>query len=484
MQYLRPVQSHRRKELPLRGSAHAVVLGAGAAGTLAAAALARHVEHVTLVERDELPDGPRPRRGVPQAHHAHLLMAGGARHIESLLPGTLDRLVASGAHRIGAPNDLVSCTAQGWTRRSPEIQFIMACTRPLLDWTLRQALLDDERISVRTGVSVDGLDGHLGRVAAVRLHEPSTGEIHRLEADLVVDATGRGSAAERWLAELGVPAVPAETVDTGLAYATRLFRAPAGTEKGFPIVNVLAGLDGPHPGRGGVLLPVEDGRWMVTLSGMRDQAPPGDGAGFVEFARRLRHPVLAELIACARPDGPVRTTRSTANRRRRYDRLSAWPAGFVVTGDALASFNPVYGHGLSVAAKSAVTLRAALDRRGAGVWATAKGTRRLQRALAAAGADAWLLATGQDVFYPGAVGPSPGLAARVQRRYVERLMRSAEGRRALAAAVSDVLTLSAPLTRLFSPRVVAGTLLGPTGSPLTAPPFTADEKRVLQDAGR
>src|SRR5690349_15490726 len=96
---------------------HAVVLGGGPAGMLAATVLVRHHDEVTVVERDKLPDGPQPRTGVPQARHAHLLMSGGARAIEELLPGTLDELFAAGAHRVGVPNALVSLSAQGWVPR-------------------------------------------------------------------------------------------------------------------------------------------------------------------------------------------------------------------------------------------------------------------------------------------------------------------------------------------------------------------------------
>src|SRR4051794_14575870 len=95
----------------------AVVIGGGMTGMLAAAVLAEHAD-VTVVERDVLPDGPHPRRGLPQARHAHVLWSGGVKALEHLLPGVTDRLVARGAWKARIMTDLVSKAPSGqWFRR-------------------------------------------------------------------------------------------------------------------------------------------------------------------------------------------------------------------------------------------------------------------------------------------------------------------------------------------------------------------------------
>ncbi|WP_433263431.1 FAD-dependent oxidoreductase [Actinosynnema sp. CS-041913] len=317
---------------------HAVVLGGGLAGMLAASVLARHLDAVTVVERDVLPEGPAFRAGLPQGRHAHLLMSGGARCVERLLPGTLDRLTAAGAHRVGIPDDLVSLSSQGWLRRFPEMQFMITCSRPLLDWVVRAQVLRDKRITVRENTGTGGLVGDRTRVTGVLLEDRGNHRRTRLDADVVVDATGRGSKMKQWLGELGLPDVCEERVDSGLAYATRIFRAPGRAAAGFPIVNVQADPRAPRPGRTATLLPIEGGRWLVTLSGTRGGEPTTDEDRFVDFARSVRHPVVGDLIADAEPLGPVYGSHSTVNRRLYYERLRSWPDGLLVIGDAVATF--------------------------------------------------------------------------------------------------------------------------------------------------
>ncbi|GHH46582.1 NAD(P)/FAD-dependent oxidoreductase [Lentzea cavernae] len=446
---------------------HAVVLGGGLAGVLAASVLVRHVDEVTVVERDKLPDGPESRSGVPQARHAHLLMSGGARAIEALLPGTLDALFAAGAHRIGVPNDLVSLSAQGWVPRFPEMQFIVTCSRSLLDWVVRGRALRDNKISVLTGTEPVSLLGSRDAVTGVLVEDRISRERISLEADLVVDATGRGSRLPAWLAEFGLPDVQSESVDSGLAYATRIFRAPPTAASGFPLVNVQANPRDPFPGCTATLLPIEDGKWLVTLSGTRGGEPSTDEAEFVGFARSVRNPVVGELIASAEPLSPVYGSHSTANRRMFFERLKSWPSGVLALGDSVATYNPVYGHGMSIAAQSAQALDAGL--------AAGQSAQQIQRGIGKVVDGAWAMATNQDILYPGAVGKPLPLAGRVLQRYVDRLVRTATTEAPVTRAFLEAFTLSAPMANLVSPKMMWATLRGPR-SRSPEPTLTADER--------
>ncbi|MFD7665636.1 pyridine nucleotide-disulfide oxidoreductase [Streptomyces sp. NPDC059788] len=465
----RGVPSVTTRRIPSGSSAHspsAVVLGGGLAGMLAAAVLAAHAD-VRIIERDHLPPTPDPRKGVPQAQHAHLLWSGGARTIESLLPGVTRRWLAAGARRIPLPTGLVSFTAQGWLRRWPEMQYLIACSRDLLDWGIRWQVLAHPKIRVLPGTEPVRLSGTIGHVTGVHVRDTATGDIRRLDADLVIDATGRGSAATAWLAALGLPTVPEEHVDSGLGYATRIFRAPAGTAH-WPVVNVQSDARAPVPGRTATLVPIEDARWLVTLSGTRGGQPTRQADEFLPFARNARHPIVADLIADAEPLTDVRLSRSTVNRRRRFDLLPAWPRGFAVLGDAVATYNPLYGQGMSVAAQQAAALRDALHRHGP----TAPDlTRRLQRTMNRLTQAPWAMATGQDILYPGATGPQPPAATRLLRGYTDRLVKTATSDPVVTRALLDVMTLSAPLQRLMHPNVAARVLRGPTQPPLTGPPL-------------
>jgi 2-polyprenyl-6-methoxyphenol hydroxylase-like FAD-dependent oxidoreductase len=458
---------------------HGVVLGGGMAGMLAARVLRRHLDRVTVVDRDDLPDGPELRKGVPQARHAHLLWSGGARLIESLLPGTIARLAAAGAHRIGVHEDMVSLSAYGWQHRFPETQFLLAASRALLDWVVRDETTRDPAIQVSAGTSIVDLYGTADRVGGVNVSGPGGAET--LDADVVVDASGRGSRLQQWLKPLGVTPPTEDTVDSGITYATRIYRAPHRAAAKFPMVSVYADFRERRPGQSGLVLPIENGQWIVTLSGTRGGEPPTDEEGFVAFARGLRYPLVGELIATAEPLTPVRGSRSTANRRRYYERLERWPSNLVVLGDALAAFNPIYGHGMSAAARSAAALDRALRRQ--------LGRPDLARAafagIARAVDDPWILAASQDAYYPDCTVDvtDPRLTEQLatRQRFAEVVGTAALCDPVVSAAATGVTALAAPVSSLESPSVVSALRQGNGRALLDGPPLTNQEWALVAD---
>ncbi|AZM93761.1 FAD-dependent monooxygenase [Streptomyces sp. W1SF4] len=479
------------------GRPTALVIGGSAAGLFAASVLAEFAD-VTLIERDTLPSGPEDRKGVPQARHAHLVWSGGVRAFEELLPGFVDGVVAEGGRLVPIMGDMVSrAPNEVWFRRfggrgtgsgdgsGTTPHRILVCSRNLLDHVLRDHVLREHvlrdhvqrapgtgRITVHEDSVVERLEGTATRVTGVTARI-GTGT-RTLTADLVVDASGRGSRAPAWLQALGLPAVTERQVDAGVAYATRTFRAPGTTGEGFPLVNVQAS-PAKAPGQGGIILPVEDGRWIVTLSGSRGGEPTKDPDAFASFALGLGDPVIGELIKDAEPLGDVVTTRSTANQRRYYEKMKDWPDGFVVLGDAVAGYNPVYGHGLTVAAQSALALRAVL----ADAGPTAPGAaRRVQRAAARPVSAAWDLAVGQDACYPDAGATPPRAVERLLTRFVDRAVETAARSPRALGALLDVMSLEKPATRLFSPDVLVPMLFGPRKPHLQAPPLTDAERKA------
>ncbi|MFI1886189.1 FAD-dependent monooxygenase [Streptomyces jumonjinensis] len=468
---------------PLRSvrGRRAVVIGGGLAGMLAAAALDGFADEITVVERDLLPDGPLPRKSLPQARHAHLLWSGGVRAFEQLLPGITRAWLAAGARRIPLPTGLVSLSSQGWLRRWPEMQYMISCSRDLLDWVVRERVLRAPAVTLLQGHTVRGLEGTAARVTGVRVSAEDGREL-TLDAELVVDAGGRGSRATGWLGELGIDGVEEGQVDSGLVYATRVYRAPHGSED-FPVVNVQSDPGDRVPGRTATLNPIENGRWLVTLSGTRGGEPSADPARFESFARsELRHPVIGELISRTEPLTPeVHLSRSTVNRRRWFEKAPEWPDGFIAVGDAVATYNPVYGQGMSVAAQGLAELRGTLRRHRLDEPGLA---RLVQQAVARPVGLAWDLATSLDILYPGAVGPPPRPGGGLMKRYVDRLAYAATGRAQLTRAFIGVITLSQPLSSWLHPDVMVGVLRGPGRAPLTGPPFTAREREIAAGRGR
>ncbi|MEG8275592.1 FAD-dependent monooxygenase [Streptomyces sp. AHA2] len=462
-------------------SRRAVVIGAGLAGMLAAAALSAVADEVVVLDRDDLPDGPEHRRGLPQGRHAHLLLAGGLASMEDLVPGVSMRkhLLAAGAHEIPLGSGMVVLTPEGWFRRwrhpGPRM---LTCTRALIDWAVRAAVLDNTGVVIRKAQVLE-LTGTRQRVTGVRLSTAAGQE--RLPADFVVDAGGRGSRIVTWLARLGIDDVREKTVDAGLVNATRLYRTPEGAER-FPLTMVQADPYRGRPGRSGMVLPIEGGRWMVSLAGTRGGGePPSDPDEFLRYTLDLPDPVVGRLISGAEPLTDVHVSRSTSNHRRYLEQVGSWPERLVVLGDALATFNPAYGQGMSVAALEARELERELRRAG---LASPGLARRVQRRAARPVQAAWTMAVSQDVWFPGTRGGSPGLADRLVTAYTRRMIRTATGSYTAASAVWDVMSMTTGPERLLRPSTVLATLSGPPLPPAAGAPLTEEERAILRRLDR
>nr|WP_222108790.1 monooxygenase [Streptomyces cupreus] len=434
--------------------------------------MAGHADRVTVVERDRFPEGSEARPGVPQGRHPHVLLQGGQVALESLLPGFLAQLRKAGAPWVGLPSDLVLWQSGRWLRRVPPTTHIYTGSRAQLEALVRSRVLADPRISVVEGAEVVGLLGDASRVRGVLLRDRSgdaRGEQRALEADLVVDASGSGTKAPQWLAAIGAEGPHEETIDTGLAYASRVYRGKDGVLDGETLGYYV--YPGPEQLHGGGALPLEDGSHLVIVSGLRGDEPPTGDDEFVTYTKRLGHPLLDRWLDDAEPLSPAFGYRRTANIRRRYDLPGRRPAGFLATGDALCAFNPIYGQGMAVAAMSAVALRDALaDRR------RTPTTRRVQRALLAASRQAWDISAGADRSMPGAVGTATdsGAADRVAGWYLRRVQERSPGDPVVGRAFRAVLTLSEPVAALFAPPVARAVLFGPPAPSPTEPPATPE----------
>jgi 2-polyprenyl-6-methoxyphenol hydroxylase-like FAD-dependent oxidoreductase len=457
---------------------HGIVLGGSWAGMLAAHVLARHLKTVTVVERDVLPDGPEHRKGSPQARHVHVLWSAGARIVEELLPGATDRLLAAGARKINFHEDLATLTSHGWQHRFPSRQFAVMCGRPLLDWVVREQILAGGRINVRHRTEAVELAGDGDRITGVHVRDLESGARELLEADLVVDAAGRGSRLRHWLTALGLPPIEEDVVDAGIAYSTRLFQAPEGATSGFPAINVAADHRERKPGRFGVVYPHENGRWMVTLSCTRGGELPTRDEDFLPYARTLRDPLVADLIGSVEPLTSVFASHIGANRRLYPERLERWPDGLLVLGDSLAAFNPIYGHGMSSAARAASVLDERLRQP-----LEPGSAHRTQRAISAVVDDPWIMAAAKDIEFvhcrTRAKDPRLTAGATARQSFSDlvsgRAIRSPE----VCGVVTDVMSMSAPQSELGTSAFLSLMQRDRMRPELTEPPLRAEELAIV-----
>ncbi len=389
---------------------HAVVIGGSLAGMMSAAVLADHFDRVTVFERDPVENGPVLHRSVPQGNHIHALLLGGQDVMASLYPGFTDELEQLGAVRFRSGIDVVFYAPNGkgyngtLSVKVPRDLGLVGhvMSRGLLEYQVRRRTIALANVHLKTESPIEALVHRDGRVRGVTCRRAPTSII---DADLVIDASGRGSHAMRWLAEMGVSAPEETAIGVDFAYTSTKFRRPEDTQGAEPMM--LIGGPPPNYTRGGGLFEIEGGIWHVSLAGRFGDYPPTDEAGFMRFAKELPSPRLYELISGAERVAEITHHRFPTSVWRHYEGLERFPERFLIVGDAVCSFNPVYGQGMSSAALQVRELRAVLRGRAT----ESDGLDDLAPAFFPRAAEAisapWILAANFDFAYPQTRGERP-----------------------------------------------------------------------------
>lgn len=435
----------------------AIVIGASLAGLLAARVLSEYYQEVVLLERDELDEQTGPRKGTPHAGHAHGLLARGVQGLEQLFPGLCQTLMAQGV--ISADVSVGVPFRSGFTRlaTSPVGVNGLAVSRYALETALRRRVLALPGVRLRCGVTVSALlhDDKARRVTGVSLlkagcSERDSDEDHQiLHGALVVDASGRGSRLPSWLRRLGYRAPEQEEVEVDVAYSTAYFRRDPGQlgQQAGALVSATPTLP-----RSGVVLAQEPDaqgtpRWVVTLAGYDRDHPTPTLDGMRQRACEMRCDEMIRITHEAEPITPVTSYRFTRSQWRHYERLRDFPAGLLAMGDAIASFNPTYGQGMTVAICEAQALSDAL----------ALGDERLAPRFFQAAARIvgipWQIAVGADLALPCVPGHRP-LPVRIVNAYMAGLFRAAEHDAEVGNAFVQVAHMLREPATLFAPRIL------------------------------
>ena len=442
--------------------------------------LADFYDRVTVVERDVLPTDPANRRGVPQGTLIHAVLARCTQILDELFPGFVDELKAMG---VGSWDDgdlsklWVSAGGHQTVRagRAPNAPAILFPSRPVLEWNVRHRVKAIPNVVFLEGHDVIALTAtpDHGRVTGARVMRRATERQTTLTAGLVVDATGRGSRTPVFLEELGYGRPPENELKVQLVYACQLLRITPGALR-----EHLIGLS-PEPGRPKMfgLVRHENDTWMFAVGTLAGAEPPGRRADMVRFAADFAPAHALEAIRTAEPLGEVVHHRVPSNRWRRYDKMRRMPEGLLVVGDAVCSFNPIYGQGMTVAAIEATVLRDCLRRGDRGL------TRRFFRASARKVRVAWQTAVGSDLALPEVVGPRP-ISMRISNAFLERVLTATEVDPVVAEQFMRITAMVDPPVRLLRPSILLRVMRTPAprnvttrkGMPMTNQNIEATKK--------
>ena len=309
-----------------------------------------------------------------------------------MFPGLRQSAVADGAVLLDWGRDTAWYHFGGWKKRLQESEIALLCSsRPFLESQVRRrlfALPNVRRLDRHdvTGVLSTADRSRMTGITVVSREdnndEEATSGGTKLEADLVVDAGGRGSKALGWLEALGYEKPPESTVRVQVGYASRIYNLPDPSIFDWRCLYVLGAP--PESRRLGAIFPMEGGRAIAVLAGILGDYAPSEPDGFLEFAATLPGNAIEPALRAMEPISDISTYRFPAHRWRHYERLQKLPEGFVVTGDALVSFNPLYGQGMTTACLDAGLLDQCLSeqRRKHGAGAIQGLSRRFQTAAA------------------------------------------------------------------------------------------------------
>ena len=344
---------------------HAVVIGGGIGGMCTARVLSDHFDRVTLLERDQLPKDAAHRKGVPQSRHPHVMLDRGRRELTDLFPGWDETLRERGALNFDAGVDLAVLEPDRWANRRPTGHVMLCASRLLIESVIRDLVRQNPKVTIIESIEVTDLVPAADdpcRIAGVSVRKVGDQAITTIDADLVVNCSGRSSRASEWLQKLGFTPPEREEVDADAGYSTCWYQAPPASQrpanwwwKGI-FLNPSSKPQKPEDYYFALILPIEGDRFLLTLASWGGRQLPADHESFAALCGKLRSPIVADMLAISKPISPIFHRRGMQNIWHHYENWEG-PAGYIAVADAACGFNPVYGQGMTSASVCVQILR-------------------------------------------------------------------------------------------------------------------------------
>jgi 2-polyprenyl-6-methoxyphenol hydroxylase-like FAD-dependent oxidoreductase len=428
---------------------HAVVTGGSFGGLLAARILGSHFENVTIIEKDVVHRYPETRKGQPHTRHLHGLLPSGLSILSHYFPGILKEIVDQGAEVVDFAQSM-NWFAYGGYKKSFVIGLDgVAISRPLLEHLIRERVLALPNIKLIDQTTAKGLltaEGHQ-KITGVLTEDKVNGQATSITASLIIDATGRGSHTPRWLQESGYEKVPVSEVKINVGYTTRIYKRDPADARGKSWM--LFSPQAPQEKRFGAVIPIEGSGWMVTVGGWHHDNAPLEEKGYLEFVKSLPNPNIYDIASKCEPLSGLIPYKFPVSSRYYYEKMKRFPSGFLVLGDAISSFNPIYGQGMASACQHAVVLDNLLKEK----IPEEKLAKTYFKKTAKIIDNIWQLATGEDFRFPQTTGPKP-LGMSLINKYLTQVHRATITDEVVCGAFLKVMSLLQPPSTLFRPGIL------------------------------
>ena len=437
---------------------HAVVVGSGMSGLMAARVLSDKFKKVTILERDILPAKPGVRKTVPQGNHVHVILGGGTDVLENYFPGILSQMEEAGGSLIDTTRDFSWYHHGAWRARHTSGVNMLLSYRPFMDWHTRRNLESGcPNVVMREKVLVEEYltSPDKSKVTGVRITGPRK-KSEEIYADLVVDASGRSSKTPEMLEAIGYQRPPESSVGIDLAYTTRIYKCPKKVAENWKLLILYPHF--PDTWRAGFISHIEENKWIVSLNGYFGDHAPLDDKGFLEFARSLPTPDIYNRIKDLKPIGDTKIFKIPKIRRRYYEKLARFPDGLVVIGDANCVYNPIFGQGITAASAYTEALRTGLAKQLKKTPGDLSGFPKVfQSSLPAALNLPWFLTNVIDLAYPQATGKRPPGMSLI-KWIVARMLEANSRNPRLHQKFMEVLHLHKGLSNLLHPVFILSVL--------------------------
>ena len=427
----------------------AIVMGASIGGLMTAKVLSKHFKKVIIIEKDEVNRQPESRKGQLHTRHLHGLLPGGLNVMLQYFPDLTQALAEHGANVCDFGDTMVWQTYGGYRQQLTMNLVGVTMSRALLEHLIRERVLSQSNIELMDKTMIKRLETSLdnGTVNGVVIETKGNDTPSVLKANLVVDVTGRNSRSPQWLKEMGFGELPISEVKVNVGYATRIYKRDVND----PLSNkwILHTPDAPNETRFGGVFPIEGERWVMSVGGWHGDKAPLDEAEHLAYVKSLGMPELYKIASTCEPLSEIYAYNFPSSLRKHYEKMKRFPKGYLVLGDAISSFNPTYGQGMTSASLQAIELDKLLTNPISDDTLALTFFKKAAKVIDTP----WSLAVGEDFRYAETEGPKPP-AINFINKYISRVHRATLKDKVVCEAFLNVMSLLKPPTSLFHPKIV------------------------------